>query len=62
MSVTCDYCGSALARATDQPDCTRIDCPICGATEFLWKDNEYEWDWEDELHTSVDDWGEDDMP
>ena len=64
MSVICDHCGSCKAKAIDKPDCTRIDCPVCGSTEFIWKDNEYEWDDDLDLepHISVDGYGEDGMP
>ena len=62
MSVTCDHCGSAKAVAIDRPDGTRIDCPICGSTEFIWADDEYE-EYDDlGPHYSVDGWGEEDMP
>lgn len=40
--VTCDHCGSRAARAIDRPDCWRIECPVCGVVDFIWKDNEYE--------------------
>jgi hypothetical protein len=47
--LVCENCGSRLARAIDRPDHTRIECPVCGDVDFVWKDNEYEdYDWEDE--------------
>jgi hypothetical protein len=42
--VNCDHCGSVRATATDRPDCTRIDCPACGSVDFIWRDNEYEYE------------------
>jgi phage FluMu protein Com len=44
MKVKCDYCGSCNASVIELSDSTRVDCPECKKVDFIWKDNEYEWD------------------
>ncbi len=44
MRVTCEHCGSKLATATDKPDCTKIECPVCMTVDFSPREDEEEFD------------------
>jgi hypothetical protein len=61
-SCVCNGCGSQKAVAISRPDSVRIDCPVCGHTEFIWDDDEYEENDDLGPHCSVDGWGEENMP